>query len=224
MLSHHSLELLRLTPQVLDLADWSPLARYHPPSGAGRPPGTPWTKRDRDLRLCLHADTTRQCSTFAPQTIQHDADLLFRRMPCAGCTPDVLHDPLRRRFCRMHGFLSHLHSLMVTMEPESSVPQAAMFVSQALMSDRPCGARGKLRQHGSQPLSQSTAATEPARQAISRPIRGTNHRLYAGESSACASIHTLGLLVASWWPCCTSPLPDASASRLSSRISLQAGH
>src|SRR3954468_17669674 len=35
----------------------------------------------------------------------------------------------------MHGFLSHLHSLMVTMSQKSSVPQAAKSVSQALMSD-----------------------------------------------------------------------------------------
>jgi len=72
---------------------------------------------------------------LAPQTIQHDADLLFRRMPFAGCTADVLHDPLRRRF-RMHGFLSHLHSLVVTMSQISFVPQAAKSVSQALMSDK----------------------------------------------------------------------------------------
>src|SRR6187402_2464134 len=71
---------------------------------------------------------------LAPQAIQHDADLLFRRMPFAGCTADVLHDSLRRRF-RMHGFLSHLHSLVVTMSQKSSVPQAAKSVSQALMAD-----------------------------------------------------------------------------------------
>src|SRR5215212_9201018 len=57
---------------------------------------------------------------LAPQAIQHDADLLFRRMPFASCTADVLHDPLRRR-STMHGFLSHLHSLMVTMSQKSSV-------------------------------------------------------------------------------------------------------
>src|SRR5215203_297985 len=55
-------------------------------------------------------------------------------MPFAGCTADILHDPLRRRF-RMHGFLSHLHSLVVTMSQKSSAPQAAKSVSQALMSD-----------------------------------------------------------------------------------------
>jgi hypothetical protein len=36
----------------------------------------------------------------------------------------------------MHGFLSHLHSLMVTMSQKSSVPQTAKSVSQALMSDK----------------------------------------------------------------------------------------
>src|SRR6476646_373424 len=64
---------------------------------------------------------------LAPQTIQHDADLLFRRMPFAGCTADVLHDPLRRRL-RMHGFLSHLHSSMVTMSQKSSVSKTAKSV------------------------------------------------------------------------------------------------
>jgi hypothetical protein len=36
----------------------------------------------------------------------------------------------------MQGFLSHLHSLMVTMSQKSFVPQTAKSVSQALMSDR----------------------------------------------------------------------------------------
>src|SRR3954464_5860453 len=71
---------------------------------------------------------------LAPQAIQHDADLLFRRMPFAGCTADVLHDPLRRRF-RVHEFLSHLHSSMVTMSQKSSDFKTAKSVSQALMSD-----------------------------------------------------------------------------------------
>ena len=35
-------------------------------------------------------------------------------MAFAGCPADVLHNPLRRRFS-VYGFLSHLHSLMVTM-------------------------------------------------------------------------------------------------------------
>jgi hypothetical protein len=40
---------------------------------------------------------------LAAQAVEHDLDLLFRRMPFAGCTADGLHDPLRRRF-RMYGF------------------------------------------------------------------------------------------------------------------------
>src|SRR3954452_12856077 len=55
-------------------------------------------------------------------------------MPFAGHTTDGLHDPLRWRF-RMQGFLSHLHSLMVTMSQKSFVPQADKSVSQVLMSD-----------------------------------------------------------------------------------------
>jgi selenocysteine lyase/cysteine desulfurase len=56
-------------------------------------------------------------------------------MTFAGYPADILFDPLRRRF-NVQGFLSHLHSLMVTMSQKSSVPQAANSVSQALMSDK----------------------------------------------------------------------------------------
>jgi hypothetical protein len=59
-------------------------------------------------------------------------------LAACGCQADVLHDPLRRRF-RVFGFLSHLHSLMVTMSQKSSVPQAVKSVSLALMSDMPSG-------------------------------------------------------------------------------------
>src|ERR1700684_1698943 len=57
-------------------------------------------------------------------------------MAFAGRPPDVLYEPFRRRF-RTYRFLSHLHSLMVTMSQKSSVPQAVKSVSQALMSDKP---------------------------------------------------------------------------------------
>jgi hypothetical protein len=69
-----------------------------------------------------------------PQAIQNDADFLLRRMALADRPADALHDPLRRGF-RLHGFLSHLHSLVVTMSEKSSVPQAAKSISQALMPD-----------------------------------------------------------------------------------------
>ena len=52
-----------------------------------------------------------------------------------GCPADVLHDPLRRRF-RVLEFLSHLHSLVVTMSQKSSVLQAAKSVSQVLIPDK----------------------------------------------------------------------------------------
>jgi hypothetical protein len=64
----------------------------------------------------------------------------LRQMAFAGCPADVLHDPLRRRFS-VYGFLSHLHSLMVTMSQKSSATQAAKSVSQALMPDSPPGRR-----------------------------------------------------------------------------------
>src|SRR5271154_4623777 len=52
----------------------------------------------------------------------------------AGRPADVFHNPLGGQFLGL-GFLSHLHSLMVTMSQKSSVPQAAISLSQALMSD-----------------------------------------------------------------------------------------
>jgi hypothetical protein len=70
----------------------------------------------------------------SPQAVEHDADLLFGRMVFAGDPADVLYEPLRRRFS-VHGFLSHLHSSMVTMSQKSSAPQAIKSVSQALMTN-----------------------------------------------------------------------------------------
>ena len=58
--------------------------------------------------------------TAMSQTIQHDADFLLRGILLAGYPADVLDKPLRRRFSGS-GFLSHLHSLAVTMSQKSSV-------------------------------------------------------------------------------------------------------
>src|SRR6056297_26349 len=57
---------------------------------------------------------------FAPQALEHDADLLLGRVLLAGTPADVLHDLLSRRLlCSV--FLSHLHSLAVTMSQKPSV-------------------------------------------------------------------------------------------------------
>jgi hypothetical protein len=61
------------------------------------------------------------------QPVQNNADFILSRMALASCPADVLHDPLRRGFS-VYGFLSHLHSLTVTMSQKSSVPQAAKSV------------------------------------------------------------------------------------------------
>jgi hypothetical protein len=71
---------------------------------------------------------------LAAKAVQNYPDLPFGRMALAGCPADVLHNLLRRRF-RVPGFLSHLHSLVVTMSQKSSVPQAAKSVSQALIAE-----------------------------------------------------------------------------------------
>src|SRR3954447_279665 len=137
LLSHDRLELLRLTPQVLDLATGR---RSRGVTRQAALAGLQELLGPSVIEAFGYAFTPTQLGNagLAPQAIQHDADLLFRRMPFAGCTADVLHDPFRRRF-RMHGFLSHLHSLMVTMSQKSFVPQAAKSVSQELMSDSSAG-------------------------------------------------------------------------------------
>src|SRR3954469_465083 len=133
LLSHHRLELLSLTPQILDLA-----TGRRPRRIARQPPlaGLQELLRPSVIEALGYAFTAAQLGNagLAAQAVENDPDLLFRRMPFAGCTADGLHDPLRRRF-RVYGFLSHLHSLMVTMSQKSSVPQDTKSVSQALMSD-----------------------------------------------------------------------------------------
>ena len=59
---------------------------------------------------------------FPAQTIEHDADLVFRRIVPPGGTADVLDDLLGRAVWA-RGFLSHLHSYVVTMRQKPSVPQ-----------------------------------------------------------------------------------------------------
>jgi hypothetical protein len=53
-------------------------------------------------------------AAFALQAIQHDPDLLFSRILFACGTADVLNNLLAVALARS-GFLSHLHSLVVTM-------------------------------------------------------------------------------------------------------------
>src|SRR6056297_961465 len=60
---------------------------------------------------------------FAPQALEHDADLLLGRVLLAGTPADVLHDLLSRRLlCSV--FLSHLHSLAVTMSQKPYVTKS----------------------------------------------------------------------------------------------------
>src|ERR1700693_4892548 len=133
LLSHDRLEFLRLTPQVLDLA----IGRR--PCRVARQ--TALASLQELLGPCVikalgNAFTAAKLGDagLAAQAVQNYPDLLFGRMALTGCPADVLHDPRRRRF-RVHGFLSHLHSLMVTMSQKSSVSQAVKSVSQALMPD-----------------------------------------------------------------------------------------
>jgi len=82
-------------------------------------------------------------AVLATKSVQHDADLLFRRILLARGPPNVLHDPLGRRLLAL-GFLSHLHSLMVTMSQKSSLLQHANSVSQVLIPDKRAADGGRL--------------------------------------------------------------------------------
>jgi hypothetical protein len=86
------------------------------------------------IKALGNAFTTAQLGNagFATQAIQNNADFLLSRIVLASCPVDILHDPLRRRFT-VFRFVSHLHSLMVTMSQKSSVLQPTKSVSQALM-------------------------------------------------------------------------------------------
>jgi hypothetical protein len=53
-------------------------------------------------------------AVFALQTVQHDPDLLFRRVLLAGRSADVFDDFLEMALTSSR-FLSHLHSSVVTM-------------------------------------------------------------------------------------------------------------
>src|SRR3954466_5808942 len=113
--------------------DRSPLARCHPPSGACRPPGTPWTKRNRGLRLCLHADTTRQCWTRRASHPARSGSSLQTNAVCGlhgGCSSRSAQTTIQGARISVSSPLLDGYD-----EPEISVPQAAKSVSQALMSD-----------------------------------------------------------------------------------------
>jgi len=69
------------------------------------------------------------------QPFEHDPDLLFGRMTLARLPADASDDTICRRF-GCSGFLSHLHSLVVTMSPKSSVTQSHQIGPRALTSDR----------------------------------------------------------------------------------------
>ena len=77
-------------------------------------------------------------AVLTPKAVQHDTDLLLGRILLAGCSPNVFDNPLGRRLL-VHGFLSHLHSLTVTMSQKSSFLQPANSVSQVLIPDKRLG-------------------------------------------------------------------------------------
>src|SRR3954465_680703 len=112
---------------------WSPFARCHPPSGACRPPGTPLTKRNRGPRLCLHADTTRQCWTRPASHPARCGSSLQKNAVCGlhgGCSSRSAQTTIQGARISVSSPLLDGYD-----EPEILRSQTAKSVSQALMSD-----------------------------------------------------------------------------------------
>jgi hypothetical protein len=103
LFGHNFFEILCLAPQILDLAVGCCPALYLPPAAFYRPPGIPWTKRNKGSRQSLHDGTARQCSTR--HATRPEPDFLLSRMALARCPAVVLHKLLRRGFSA-YGFLS----------------------------------------------------------------------------------------------------------------------
>ena len=96
-------------------------------TGACRIPETPWTSCNKGSRRSPRDGIARN-ARFAVKAIQHNADLFLGRILLAGRPTDVLHKPLGRQ-CLGSGFLSHLHSLAITMSQKSSAIQYPQSVS-----------------------------------------------------------------------------------------------
>src|SRR5215203_692346 len=101
--------------------------------GACRPPGTPWTKRNRGPRLCLHADTTRQCWTRPASHPARCGSSLQKNAVCGlhgGCSSRSAQTTIQGARISVSSPLLDGYD-----EPEILRSQTAKSVSQALMSD-----------------------------------------------------------------------------------------
>ena len=89
------LELLRLTPQVLDLAIGRRPCRVARQTALA---GLEELLGPRVIKALGDTFTTAKLGDagLAAQAVQNYPDLLFGLMALAGCPTDVLHDPLRR--------------------------------------------------------------------------------------------------------------------------------
>ena len=87
-------------------------------------------QRNRGPRQCLHGGTARRCWA---RPVSRPARCGSSLRPNTACgSLGECPSQSARTTIQVYGFLSHLHSLMVTMSQKSSVPQAANSVSQAL--------------------------------------------------------------------------------------------
>src|SRR5215203_7500586 len=108
--------------------------------GACRPPGTPWTKRNRGPRLCLHADTTRQCWTRPASHPARCGSSLQKNAVCGlhgGCSSRSAQTTIQGARISVSSPLLDGYD-----EPEILRSQTAKSVSQALMSDTRAVGRG----------------------------------------------------------------------------------
>src|ERR1700745_1284840 len=134
------LEVLRFAPELLDL-----VGRRRASGVPGKPAlaGLEELLRPGIIHALGNAFAPAKLGDrgFAAKPIEHNADLLFRRMVLPSCSSDVADNAFRRHGRRL-GFLSHLRSLAATMSQKSSLPQAASSVSQVLKRDSKAGTAG----------------------------------------------------------------------------------
>jgi len=91
-----------------------------------RPPGAPRVASPRANPVTIGGDTFPAAqlgnAVLTSQAIQDNAELFLRRMTLARGAADVIDNLLRGRGAAS-GFLSHLRSMMATMNQKSSVVQ-----------------------------------------------------------------------------------------------------
>src|SRR6056297_3036428 len=125
--SKASMECRPPSPRPVSCASTRTATRSMPARSAALSKSAPMPTLLRPTVIQARRDTLAPAklghALFAPQALEHHVDLLLGRVLLAGTPADVLYDLLSRRLlCSV--FLSHLHSLSVTMSQKPSVTKS----------------------------------------------------------------------------------------------------